>query len=151
MTSTPVGATVEPTSTVAATPSATPEGQYSAGGVFIPYPPSETRWMDKDGFLNAPQWDDRNLSPEEKAADPVHDPRWPALVRCTDAEGFGAGLPAPEEFVQADLDALVEEINQGGPFVFREDSGRQYRGTPASDAFTQCAEATLTEAPSGER
>ncbi len=125
----------------------TPAGAYTADGRFIPFPTVSTRWFEKDGLINLPIWDDRNLSPEQKAADPRDDPRWPDLVRCMVRAGFGAGLPPPDEFHQADLDRLVATINEDGPFLLAQPSGLQYVGTPASDAFVACADAILAHRP----
>lgn len=139
--------TPEATPTPLATEPASRDGATTADGVFIPYPPDEMRWMDKDGFIAVGPYDDRNLKPEEKAADPLVDPRWPDFVECMDAAGFGDNLPAPDLFRQDDLDRLVEAINEGGPFLEIDASGPRYIGTPASDAFMHCAQTVLSEPP----
>lgn len=135
------------TPTPMATEPASRDGATSADGVFIPYPPDEMRWMDKDGFIAVGPYDDRNLTPEEKASDPLVDPRWSDFVECMDAAGFGDNLPLPDVFRQDDLDRLVEAINEGGPFLEINASGPRYIGTPASDAFMHCAQTVLAEPP----
>jgi hypothetical protein len=105
------------------------------------------RWLDKDGFLAVPQWDDRKLTPAQKSADPVHNPRCPTLVHCLEGAGLGDHLPQPDAFVQHDLDVLLEHINREGPFLVRTDAALQFRGTTAAVAFTRCADATLAAAP----
>ena len=89
----------------------------------------------------------RKLTPEQKAADPSLDPRWPDFVRCMDRRGFGAGLPSPDAFRQVDMDRLVALVNEDGPFLFPKPSGLEYVGTPASDALLACADEVLTRRP----
>lgn len=129
----PVDATPSPatTPTPMATELASPDGATTADGVFIPYPPDEMRWMDKDGFIAVVPYDERNLTPEE----------------CMDAAGFGDDLPAPDLFRQDDLDRLAEAINEGGPFLEIDASGPRYVGTAAADAFMNCAQVVLAGPP----
>lgn len=135
------------TSTPMASEPASQDGATTADGVFIPYPPDEMRWMDKDGFIAVGPYDDRNLKPEEKAADPLVDPRWPDFAECMDAAGFGDGLPEPDLFRQEHIDRLVEVINAGGPFLEIDASGPRYVGTAAADAFMNCAQVVLVGPP----
>jgi hypothetical protein len=130
---------------VTSVPTSTPAGAYTTDGRFIPFPTVETRWFEEDGRIRLPVWDDRNPSAEQKAADPRHDPRWPDFVRCMERAGFGAELPPPDAFRQANLDRLVATINEDGPFLVAQPSGLQYVGTPASDALLACADAILAQ------
>lgn len=138
---------VDGTPTPMATEPVSRDGATSADGVFIPYPPDEMRWMSKEGFIEIGPFDDRNLSPEEKAADPLLDPRWPDFVGCMGAAGFGDGLPEPELFRQEHFDRLVAAINAEGPFLEIDASGPRYVGTAAADAFVNCAQVVLAGPP----
>lgn len=132
-----------PTPAPAAVPTGTPPASVWTDDRDVRLPPGEMRWLDKDGFVAAMPFDDRDLTPEEKAADPLNDPRWPDLARCLERAGW-AGLPAPGDFVQADLDLIVATVNRGGPFLMFEDDGPRYLGTPESDRFIGCAQEILS-------
>ena len=111
-------------------------------------PPKEMVLVDKSGFIESPNWDDRHLSPEQKAADPVVNPRWAPFARCMQGHGVAIAR-APSEFRQGDLDALVSQLNSDGPLVDTSLGLFTVRHSPALDAYVACAFATL-ELPSDD-
>lgn len=117
---------------------------YPPGQAPTPLPMS--RFAREDGFFAITPYDDRQLSPERKAADPVQDPRWPGFVRCMQAAGFGLSIRDPERTTQADIDALLAEVNRSGPFYVWSPRGPLYQPSPAGDAFLGCEQHLYFEA-----
>lgn len=112
-----------------------------------PPPAERSRFITEAGYFKIPEWDDRHLSEEVKAADPWRDPFWPAFVQCLQDAGVGIGLTTPDSATQADINRLVEEVNRDGPFYTATQTGLQYRSTPASDAFTRCEKILWEQRP----
>lgn len=107
---------------------------YGSGGA----PTPTSRFAYEDGFFAIPRYDDRQLSDEQKAADPARDPRWPAFVRCMQTAGFGLAIGNPDQTTQAEIDALVREVNRSGPAYEWSPRGPVYRPSPGADAFLRC-------------
>ena len=105
-------------------------------------PPLEMGLVDSKGYIRVPNWDDRHLTPEEKKANPVINPRWAPLARCLQTSGVSPGAPA-EAFGQSDLESLIGRLNAGGPLVANEGGRLAVRHSRETDAFVSCATTTL--------
>src|SRR5690606_6986482 len=79
--------------------------------VECPPPVPRSRFITELGFFELPEWDSRNLTDAEKAANPWPDPFWPAFVGCLQDAGVGIGLTTPVSATQADIDRLVDVVN----------------------------------------
>lgn len=119
-----------------ATPTDLSRALYPSGQAPTPLPMS--RFAREDGLFVIPEYDDRRLSEAQKAADPVRNPRWPAFVRCMQAAGLGLGIRDPEQASQADIDALMAEVNRAGPSYVWSARGPLYQPSPGGDAFLGC-------------
>ena len=106
-------------------------------------PRQHSLFFDKDGFITVTEYDDRNLSAEEKRLDPRPNPRWEPFAACVAASDLEVRDDPARAYTQDDLDRLVALVNQEGPFEEATPRGLVYQGTAASDAFLTCAEAYL--------
>ena len=133
------GGGAKPNSTVApAVPSAT--ATPPAG------PPRLLAYVEADGYIASRIWDDRQLSAEEKAANPWINPRWAPFNRCLITYGYGD--PDLSVLYQADVDAIVDELNDEGSFLRRnERGGLEVVTAPALEAYADCFEKTLAVLP----
>lgn len=100
--------------------------------------PNRSAFITEEGFLRLPQFDDRHISEEEKAQNPWRDSAWAPFIRCMQEDGFGTYIVDPDVTTQADINQLVYEVNQYGPFYRQTTRGFEYQPTPASDAFLRC-------------
>ena len=103
-----------------------------------PTPLPQSRFAREDGFFAVGPYDDRQLSTEQQVMNPVRDPRWPASIRCMQATGLGLAIREPERATQAEIDALVAEVNASGPSYVWCPRGPLYQPTPAGDACLNC-------------
>jgi|GEM_PF-3967985 len=67
------------------------------------------------GRFRVATWDDRNLTNEEKAADPVFNPAWEPFGECVRGRGVSLPPQAGQRLTQADLDGFVERRNAQSP------------------------------------
>jgi hypothetical protein len=108
-------------------------------------PPPYNSWIDPiTGRFSVPEYDDRHLSEEQKAADPVFNPRWAPFARCMEDAGYEALAPGSTRFSQRDLDLLLERVNAERPDVAANrqvKTGDQLPGLPG--AFLNCADQWL--------
>lgn len=102
------------------------------------------------GVFHAPVWDDRELSDEQKAADPVFNPAWVPFSQCLADRGLEVRPDPSQKFSQMDVDHLLERLNAEYPDV---NANRQIpfhaTGKMPGDAgtFLDCAEAWLLKTP----
>lgn len=113
-------------------------------------PAPRSRFIDEKGFFALPEWDDRNLSKQEKAANPWKDPFWPPFVQCLQDAGIGVGLTTPDSATQEDINRLVDEVNKAGPFYTSSPTGLVYKSTQQSDAFIQCEKILYERRPDAQ-
>ena len=80
-------------------------------------PPAFSNWIRPDtGEFWIPRvWDDRTLPEEEKAKAPWYNPRWAPFSKCVAGAGFDTRKDRSLPFAQADLDALVRQVNAARP------------------------------------
>lgn len=102
------------------------------------------------GVFHVTTWDDRALTPEQKAADPSYNPAWVPFSECLAERGLEVRPDASQKFSQADLDRLLERLNKEYP---DPDANKKFpfeaTGKVSGDAgiFFDCAEAWLTKTP----
>jgi hypothetical protein len=104
-------------------------------------PPSLMAYMSKDGFLEIPRWDDRPLAESVKQEYPWTNPRWAPFNRCLVENGAGRADLTDEgaRLTQHDIDGILAELNQAGPFLRSERSGPVIETTEEVEAFASCA------------
>lgn len=111
-----------------------------------PPPPYLFRFVEADGYVSLPRWDDRQLSQEEKDANPWINPRWAPFNRCMVAAGLG--LPDKSTLLQHDIDAIIASVNESGPFLRRNEAGGlEVIESEVLAAYAACFEATLAVLP----
>lgn len=93
-----------------------------------------------------PAWDDRELSPEQKAANPLPpDPRWAPFGECMAARGFETRAIPTQAFTQADLDRLLISVNAAMP---NPEVNKQFAANAKlpgiAGAFVACADEWLS-------
>lgn len=93
--------------------SSRPTDHVVAQDVGAPYPPFNP-WLDDSGRFYSPMYDDRRLSAEQKAANPVFNPQWEPFASCMETAGVAVRAPA-ERFAQSHLDALFVRLNEENP------------------------------------
>jgi hypothetical protein len=74
-------------------------------------PPAHSVWINPRGEFEVWDYDDRNLSDEEKAQDPIVNPRWAPFAECMAERDQDVVDGSPASMRQADLDALVDRLN----------------------------------------
>lgn len=67
------------------------------------------------GVFRVETWDDRDLTEEERAADPVYNPAWEPFGECVRGRGVELSPRTGERLTQADIDGFVERINAESP------------------------------------
>lgn len=115
-----------------------------------PSPPAlPYEFISSDGRFTVSLWDDRALSPAQKAADPWVNPAWGPFAGCMEKEGYvllAPGQPASQETI----DALLARLNRENPDAA---ANRQIlaqslsRAQGEARAFLACASAWLTKSP----
>lgn len=118
------------------TPDRTGETPIAADPIAVQPPPSFSVLLGKDGFLESPRWDDRDISAAERDADPWVNPRWAPFNRCLVDRGLG--IADKQVLTQGDIDAMVKRINADGPFAYREGGRWQFRTSAALDRWVSC-------------
>jgi hypothetical protein len=112
-------------------------------------PPPVNRWIDPaTGEFIVGVYDDRHMSEEDKAKDPVYDPRWDPFAACVRQEGYEPLSPGSPWFVQADMDALLARVNAERPDTTanrRVNTGDSLPGL--AGAFLKCADEWLALTP----
>ncbi len=109
-------------------------------------PPAFNRWISPESgrFFVFP-YDDRELGDEQRAANPVYDPRWEPFAACVEAKGVAAReSSSSSRFSQADLDALLERVNRERPDAkanLKLNKGAKLPGV--AGAFLACADEWL--------
>lgn len=79
-------------------------------------PPVFNRWIRPDnGRFEAHTWDNRRLTDVQKAANPCYDARWEPFAACMAGRGYEVHGVQGTPFSQADLDRLVERVNDERP------------------------------------
>lgn len=111
-------------------------------------PPAFNRWIRPNtGEFWVPEWDDRAIGVEQKAATPWYNPRWKPFSECIRQAGFSVRTDAAKPFGQADLDALLKRINQERPNAADNLTISDSRAVPGlAGAFLRCADEWLTVA-----
>ena len=106
------------------------------------------RWVDRSGRFVVPVYDDRAISEEERAANPVVDPRWEPFAQCMASGGFPVAISG-RTFLQEDMDGLVDRVNASRPdAAANRDSARSGVLPPGlALQFIECANAWLTLSP----
>ncbi len=107
------------------------------------HPREHSLFLDKDGFIEVTAYDDRHLTDEQKLEDPLVNPNWEPFAECVADHGLEVRADPANPYTQADLDRLIEIVNEEGPFEAATPQGLVYHGTLNSDAFLQCAEGYL--------
>ena len=115
-------------------------------------------WNPQVGFY-VHQWDDRQMSEEDKAKDPVSNPAWPPFEACMVAEGAPVRVRSIGPLTQAAISAFLGELNQANPDQEANlrllQTPPAQRGALASSgfsavkavAFLKCADEWLTKSP----
>ncbi len=110
-----------------------------------PQPPAVNRWVRGDGKFVVDAYDDRRLTDEEKALNPVYDPRWKPFSHCINAAGFVSGVSSTTPFSQTDMAQLVRRVNDERPDAAANKSiGPGTKVPGLAGAFLECADRWLT-------
>jgi len=115
-----------------------------------PAPPIRNQFIDITGRFFVVPWDDRELGPEQKAANPWYNPAWEQFSECATKGGLQAKLDPSKKFSQVDLDRLVAQLNREYPDAeANKQIPAQATGKVRGDAgvFLTCAEEWLTKTP----
>jgi hypothetical protein len=92
-------------------------------------------------------WDDRELGPAAKLANPVINPAWEPFAKCLEAAGVVARLQPGAPFGLTDLDALLVRLNAEYPDTAANEKIPFRFDAPVTDdksAFLVCANDWLT-------
>ena len=115
-----------------------------------PPPPSRNQFIDITGRFFVVPWDDRELSLEQKVANPSYDPAWEKFAQCAAQGGLDAKLDNSQKFSQVDLDRLIGQLNREYP---NAEANKHIPAKAAgkvsghAGAFLACAEEWLTKTP----
>jgi hypothetical protein len=113
--------------------------------------PVVNRWIapDTGAFVNpGGPYDDRRLSEEEKARNPVFNPLWKPFSDCMVERGFDVRASSSEPFAQKDLDELIRRLNIAMPDgQANKQLGPAGPAPGIAGAFLACADRWLTIAP----
>ena len=126
-----------------------------------PPPPLGFLFLRPDtGRFTVTAFDDRELSDEAKAANPVFNPAWKPFADCLAQRGLAAGVFDPKgRFSQADLDRVLARVNADSPdrtanFALNgaDAAGRTALvaanpRTQSAVTFLECAGQWLTKSP----
>ncbi len=91
-----------------------------------------------------PTYDDRSLTDDQKANDPVFDPRWNPFACCLEQRGYGVRSSASDQVTQAHMDALLHRVNRDQPDTHANrqvNNGDRLAGL--AGAFLDCADQWL--------
>lgn len=107
-------------------------------------PPAHSIWISPDGEFEVWEYDDRELSDEEKERNPVINPRWEPFAECMADRGRTVVDGAPSDMRQSDLDALVTRLNEEYP---DRDANKEVGGAADTSGlaadFLSCADEWL--------
>jgi hypothetical protein len=111
-------------------------------------PPFEVLFVDARGNLLPPRdRDDRHLSPEEKAKNPLVFPKWAQFLACLAREGFAVreeALANPGATRYAEVTALWEQARAEGPSTITQDAGKfDLQLTDAAASYVACHMETI--------
>lgn len=116
-----------------------------------PPPPALTyEYLDASGTFVAPEWDNRDLGDEKKAADPWVNPAWQLFGQCLADGGLEVREDKAEKLTQKHIDKLLERVNKEHP---NKDSNKQVarqglRGAAGSArVYLTCAYEWLSKSP----
>lgn len=134
--------------TPSAVGSATPSVESTRSGP--PPPAMPFLFLDAQGEFTAPQWDDRELGAEQKAADPFFNPAWRPFAACLSAGGLEVRSNPQAPFSQLDLDAVLKKVNADYPDaaanrLISQNGIDSAQGT--AKTFLSCALAWLEKSP----
>lgn len=94
-------------------------------------------WLDKQGRIEMPVFDDRHVSDEIRAAYPWTNPRWAPFNRCLQAGNYGIAGPI---LSQAQAQQSLDSINAEGPFTARgQDGALVIVESPGLAVFSGCS------------
>ena len=115
-----------------------------------PTPHPHNRFVSMDGTFFVLPWDDREISDEQKKADPIYNPAWVPFASCMETHGLAVRSSPGTKFSQADLDALVSRLNRENPdraanLALPFKANGTVGGTVG--AFLDCGEQWLTKTP----
>lgn len=130
--------TEHPSATTEPSPAPWPQG-----------PPPYNRWIRPDtGEFWVDVYDDRHISEDDRASDPVYNPRWDPFAACIENEGYESLALGSSFFTQADMDALLARVNAERPDASANRQVNNGDTLPGlAGAFLKCADEWLALTP----